>query len=281
LVLAAVVLVIIGGAKANKTYDIPVESVAIPTGSEAIQRGEHIATVSCKRCHLDSLAGEVYFAAPGMLTIPTPNLTSGKGGVGGVYTAEDFVRAIRHGVARDQRGLMIMPANSFYYMSDEDLGALIAYLRSVPPVDNQLAERKIEPLGLILFGAGMIPAPVASTIDHTGPRPVAPQPGVTAEYGQYLAHRSFCTECHGPTLNGAPFGPPGQEVATPNLTRGGELIGWSEADFINTLRTGVTPGGHKLSDDMPWKYLGKMTDDELKALWMYLQSLPALDQGGL
>ena len=101
LVLAAVVLVIIGGAKANKTYDVPVESVAIPTGPEAIQRGEHVATVSCKRCHGDSLAGEVYFTVPGLLTIPTPNLTSGKGGVGSLYTPEDFVRAIRHGVARE------------------------------------------------------------------------------------------------------------------------------------------------------------------------------------
>ena len=54
---------------------------------------------------------------------------------------------------------------------------------------------------------------------------------------------------------------------------------WSEEDFIATLRTGMTPSGHQLKESMPWKYFGQMTDDELKALWMYLQSLPSLAQG--
>jgi len=65
----------------------------------------------------------------------------------------------------------------------------------------------------------------------------------------------------------------------PNLTMGGEMHAWSEADFITTLRTGVTPGGKQLKDVMPWKYFGQMTHDELKAVWLYLQSLPALEQG--
>lgn len=53
---------------------------------------------------------------------------------------------------------------------------------------------------------------------------------------------------------------------------------WSEEDFISTLRSGVTPSGHQLSDNMPWRYVGQMTDDELRAVWLYLQSLPALEQ---
>ena len=57
------------------------------------------------------------------------------------------------------------------------------------------------------------------------------------------------------------------------------MKGWSEEDFIATMRTGVTPNGHQLKDVMPWKDFGQMTDDELKAVWMYLQSLPALPQG--
>ena len=65
----------------------------------------------------------------------------------------------------------------------------------------------------------------------------------------------------------------------PNLTRGGEMVGWSEEQFITTIRTGVTPGGKQLIDFMPWKYFGQMTDEELSAVWMYLQSLPALPQG--
>lgn len=88
------------------------------------------------------------------------------------------------------------------------------------------------------------------------------------------------TPSHGADLNGAPFGPPGQQVPTPNLTRGGELAGWSEQDFFTTIRTGLTPKGHQLDKEMPWPYYGQMTDDELGALWLYLQSLPALKQGG-
>jgi len=81
-------------------------------------------------------------------------------------------------------------------------------------------------------------------------------------------------------MNGAPFGPPGQEVPTPNLTFGGPLASWREEDFVKTLQTGVTPGGKKLSDDMPWQSFGQMSDDELHAVWLYIQSLPPLAQGG-
>jgi mono/diheme cytochrome c family protein len=124
----------------------------------------------------------------------------------------------------------------------------------------------------------MFPPFPVDQIDHTNQPPAGPEPGVTVAYGEYLART--CKECHGENLNGKPFGPPGQEVPTPNLTPGGELGSWSEQDFFNTLRTGVTPNGRQLREDMPWKYFGKMSDDELKALWMYLRSLPALEQSG-
>jgi mono/diheme cytochrome c family protein len=164
-------------------------------------------------------------------------------------------------------------------MSDADLGAVIAYIQSLPPVDNPLPPRRVELLGRMMLGAGMFPPFAADQIDHSLPPHPAPAPGATTEYGQYLAHT--CTECHGSQLNGIPFGPPGQEVPSPNLTRGGEMVVWSEADFINTMRTGITPTGRVLGEDMPWKYYGRMTDDELKAVWRYIQSLPALPQGGV
>ena len=102
---------------------------------------------------------------------------------------------------------------------------------------------------------------------------------MTVEYGMYLA--ITCAECHGPNLNGMPFGPPGQTVPTPNLTPGGELSAWSEEDFIMVMRSGMTPEGTVLDSEMPWMYFGQMTDDELKALWMYLQALPVMEQGGV
>ena len=83
----------------------------------------------------------------------------------------------------------------------------------------------------------------------------------------------------GPISMGRLFVKAANVYVAPNLTRGGEMDGWSEEDFIATMRTGVTPSGHQLNDFMPWKYFGQMTDDELKAVWMYLQSLPALPQG--
>jgi mono/diheme cytochrome c family protein len=279
LVVVLVVLYFIGTAKVNKTYEVPVETLSIPTDAAALQRGEHLATILiCTRCHVENMAGKVDFAIPGMLTIPTPNLTAGAGGVGSFYTDADWVRAIRHGVGQDGRALFIMPSKSYYYLGDEDLGAIIAYIKSLPPVDNKLPERRIELLGRLMDGAGMFPPDAVEQIDHTGPRPVAPEPGVTVAYGEYLTRT--CTECHGANLNGAPFGPPGEEVPSPNLTPGGELASWSEEDFFRTIRTGVNPKGHQLNLDMPWPYYGRMSDEELRALWLYLQSLPALAQGG-
>jgi mono/diheme cytochrome c family protein len=279
LVLAAVVLYLLGTAKLNKKYEIPAEAITVPADEQAIQHGEHLATIfMCTGCHTQNLAGQVFYVVPGMISIPTPNLTSGVGGVGAMFQNEDFVRAIRHGVRPDGRALFIMPSKAFHYMSDEDLGAVIAYVKSLPAVDNPMPERRVELMGRLMIGAGMFPPFAADQIDHTSPPPAAPQPGVTVAYGEYLAH--ICTECHGANLNGAPFGPPGQEVPSPNLTPGGELAAWSEAGFIHTLRTGVTPSGHTLSEEMPWKSFGQMTDDELKALWMYLHSLPAREQGG-
>lgn len=280
LVVAFVVLYARGTAKANQRYDIPVTVPPIPNDAAAIARGEHIATSFgiCARCHGDNFGGKNDFAIPGMLTIPTPNLTSGTGGIGTFYTDEDWVRAIRHGVGHDGRALFIMTSQAYHALSAEDLGALIAYLKGVPPVDSELPARSIETIGRLMMGAGMVPPFAVEQIDHTAPPPAKSEPGVTVAYGEYLTRT--CTECHGAQLNGMPFGPPGEEVPSPNLTPGGALANWSEQDFFNTIRGGVNPSGKALSLDMPWVYYGQMTDEELQAVWIYLQSLPALPQSG-
>lgn len=284
LLLTFVVLYIIGTVKWNKMhgqYDVPVETVAIPIDQASITRGEHIAIIHmCGDCHNDDFSG-ISDSAPGLITVSIPNLTSGAGGVGATNTDEDWVRAIRHGVGQDGRGLLLMPSSAWYYLSDQDLGALIAYLKSLPPIDNEMPETELGPLGRVMLALGLLPPdiiPNVISIDHDAPRPVAPEQGVTVEYGQYLART--CMICHGSELNGRIIreGGPEKYVAL-NLTPGGEMKGWSEKDFITTLRTGITPGGHQMIEVMPWKYFGQMTDHELKAVWMYLQSLPALPQG--
>jgi len=283
LVMALVVLYIIGTAKWNKLhgqYEVPVETIIVPTDQASIARGEHIATIRiCKECHKETLSGQ-FATVPGLVTLSIPNLTSGAGGVGDTNTDEDWVRAIRHGVGHDGRGLALMPSGVFYYLSDEDLGALIVYLKSLPPVNNEMPPTDLGPLGRVMLPLGQLPeaiVPNVTVIDHDAPRPVAPKPGVTVEYGAYLANT--CTLCHGSNLNGQTLHEGSNVYVALNLTRGGEVGFWSEEQFIATMRTGVTPGGHQLIEFMPWKYFGQMTDDELKAVWLYLQSLPALEQG--
>ena len=282
LVLAFVVLYTIGTVKWNKMhgkYDVPVETITIPTDQASIARGEHIATIRmCKDCHTETWSGQSD-SVPGLITLSIPNLTAGEGGVGATNTDEDWVRAIRHGVGYDGRGLILMPSRVWYYLSDDDLADLIAYLKSLPPVDNKLPNSELGPLGRVMLALGKLPSdliPNVTVIDHDGPRPMAPEPGVSVEYGKYLA--ITCTACHGSNLNGKLIQTDAEYLA-PNLTPGGELHAWSEEDFMATLRTGVTPGGKQLKSVMPWKYFGQMTDDELKAVWLYLQSLPALPQG--
>ena len=285
LVLAFVVLYVIGTVQWNriraKQHDVPVETITIPTDQASIARGEHIATIRmCRVCHLDDLGGQS-LSAPGLITMAFPNLTAGAGGVGATNTDEDWVRAIRHGVGHDGRGLLLMPSRVWYYLSDDDLADLIAYLKSLPPMDNELPKSELGPLGRVMLALGQLPpevtVPDAHVIDHYAPRPVPPEPGVTVEYGKYLAN--ICTHCHGSNFNGRTLQEGPNVYVALNLTRGGEMVGWSEEDFITTMRTGVTPGGKQLIDFMPWKYFGQMTDDELKAIWLYLQSLPALPQG--
>jgi cytochrome c553 len=283
LVLAFIVLYTAGTVKWNRLhgkYAVPVETITIPTDQASIARGKHIATIRmCGHCHTETLSGQSEIV-PAMVTLSIPNLTSGAGGVGAINSDEDWVRAIRHGVGHDGRGLVLMPSKIWYYLSDEDLADLIAYLKSLPPVDNEMPKTDLGPLGRVMLALGQLPpeiVPNVTVIDHSAPRPVTPEPGVTVEYGKYLA--LTCTLCHGENLNGQTIREGGNVYVALNLTRGGEVIGWSEEGFIITMRTGVTPGGHQLIDFMPWKYFGQMTDDELSAVWLYLQSLAALPQG--
>jgi cytochrome c553 len=282
-VLGFAVLYIIGSVQWSKLhgkYDVPVETIDIPTDQASIARGEHVATIHmCRHCHLDDLSGQTA-GVPILVTLSVPNLTSGAGGLGTTDTDEDWVRAIRHGVGHDGRGLVLMPSAVFYYLSDEDLGALVAYLKSLPPVDNDQPGTDLGPIGRVMLALGQLPpeiVPNVTLINHHAPRPDAPEPGVTAEYGEYLAQT--CTVCHSSNLNGRTVREGGNKYIALNLTRGGEMGHWSEEQFIATMHTGITPGGHPLSQFMPWKYFGQMTDDELKAVWMYLQLLPALEQG--
>ena len=114
-------------------------------------------------------------------------------------------------------------------------------------------------------------------IAKNGPRVEIPA-GPTVEYGEYMSLVAACRDCHGQNLAGAedPNAPQG-----PNLTPGGGFTAYqTEDDFIKLIRTGETPGGRTVSEEMPWIEYKGMTDDELKALFAYLTSLEALPTNG-
>ena len=72
--------------------------------------------------------------------------------------------------------------------------------------------------------------------------------------------------------NTDPNGPP----MGPNITPGGALSGYNEAQFLAFLRSGMTPGGYQVTDEMPWVFYQGMTDEEIQALWAHLSGLDAL-----
>jgi hypothetical protein len=145
-------------------------------------------------------------------------------------------------------------------------------------VDHQTKGERFTPLAKIMLAAGMLgklPAEAVSHVVHV----TAPEKAATAEYGEYIVNTNDCRICHGPELNGGPFPDPTITKISPNLTPGGEPGFWSEEDFINVIRTGVTPSGHPLDPEfMPWPSYSKFYDEELQAIWLYLQSLPKLPQ---
>lgn len=278
ILIALVAFYFMSSQKLANNFEVTPDAVTIPTDEASIARGQHIveSMTDCVGCHLPDLGGGEFINEPGFATLYAPNITTGEGGAGATYTDEDWVRALRHGVAADGRQLLIMPSQWYNYLTDEDLGYVIAYLKSVPPVDQSWPSRQVAFVPTRpLLALGVLPfAP--ELIANNGPR-TNPEAAVSLEYGEYIANIAGCRECHGLDLAGGtnPNVPVG-----PNITPGGPFAAYREEDFLTMMHTGVTPGGATLSEEMPWINYGKMTDDELKALFMYLQSLPALPDAG-
>jgi mono/diheme cytochrome c family protein len=278
LLLAGLLLYLIGNARLNKTYDIPGSDITLPTDAASIEFGKHRVETLCQGCHGPDLSGiDNWFSAPPLGNIDSANLTSGEGGIGGEFTTEDYIRAIRHGIDRAGKPIFMTAVPSTAHLSDEDLGAIIAYLKTIPPVDHTVRERHFTPLARILLAAGMLGKLPAESVSHDI-HVTAPARGVTTEYGEYLVNTNDCHVCHGQNLNGGSYPDPTIKKISPNLTPGGELGFWTEEQFINTIRTGTTPGDQLNPEFMPWKIYRLFDDEELKAIWLYLQSLPKLSQ---
>jgi cytochrome c553 len=266
----------ISHGKLSRKYEVAVKVVPIPADAEAIAWGSHMvnAVTGCQDCHGPTLGGKVMSDdAVGVVT--APNLTSGRGGLGGGYADEDWVRAIRHGVRRDGSSLLIMPSYAYASLSDRDLGAMIAYLKQMPAVDNELPGLKLRPMGRALVALGVFDEDIVARKTPQRERYDEVEAGLTLEYGRYLASVSGCTSCHRPELTGGPSGPPDAPPAADISPAG--LAGWTWVDFERSMREGTRPDGSQVSDFMPWRVMGRMTDDELRAIWLFLQEGPTTD----
>jgi len=271
-----------GQVRLKRVYDVPLRTIRIPEGAESLAEGKRIFQYrGCEACHGEDLEGLVYMDNPALGKVITPNLTAGPGGIGADRTDEDLVRAIQNGIRPDGTPLLFMPSTEFYYLSDSDMGMVLAYIRSMPSADNETQASELSFTGFVAMniveGITFLPAEL---IPHDAPRPVVPDPGLTADYGQYLA--MSCLVCHGPTLSGGeiPAFPP-EWPAAPNLTSGSgsRLPSWGEAGFTEFIRDGEKHGRVISDAYMPWTSYRHMTDDELRAVYLYLMSVPPVDFG--
>jgi mono/diheme cytochrome c family protein len=255
----------------STTYSNPVPEITVARTPDQLARGQYLVTAlpGCAGCHSSNA-----FATPPLLdgghmrdlepvgNINPPNLTPG--GRTKDWTDGQLSRAIREGIDKDSHPLAVMPSPDYHTMSDEDVQAVVAYLRGQPAVQRDPGGVSFTFLGTMIISTGGFPlanqAP-AGTV-------TAPPRGPTAAYGKYLASITGCATCHGPALDAQkipPGPPPGPSLRIVKF--------WTDADFLSTLRTGIDPAKHQLSDNMPWRQYGQATDDDLKAIYQYLISL--------
>jgi mono/diheme cytochrome c family protein len=235
-----------------------------------IQRGEEVSNGFCSGCHSKTatLTGGANIGDD--LPVPvgafiSSNLTPA--GPLSRWSDGEIFRAIRNGVDRDGRWLIIMSYTNAGKLSDDDTKAVIAYLRHLSPAGQQTPDSPdhLNPLGVLMLGAGMLPTgkPISQEI-VTAP-PEAPTP----RYGEYILSYQDCRECHGRNLTGGvpgQLGPIGPDL---NLVKD-----WKFEEFVATMRSGVDPDGHEIGKQMPWKPIGRMSDKELRAIYEYLTHLP-------
>ena len=249
--------------------------VAAPD-APTLARGKYLFNSrGCAECHGANGAGREFINDGNGLRLAGPNISPGEGSVVARYTPEDWERTVRHGVKPDGRPLFIMPSEDYNRFTDEDLGALVAYVRSLPPAKGGAAVLELSLPVRLMYGYDAI-QDAAQKIDHSLPpsRPIAA--GVNAEHGAYVAN--MCIGCHGPGLSGGKIpGTPPDWAPAANLTpgKGSALARYPDADqFIAMLRSGKRPDGTAVAV-MPFESLRELNDVDARAVYAYLKTVPA------
>jgi mono/diheme cytochrome c family protein len=264
----ATVLAFVGYNKLNARYPNPVPQLNAQITPQLVANGERFAR-SCAGCHSSNgdlpLGGQDFFGSEGppIGTLWAPNLTPAHLRD---WSDGEIVRAIREGIGRNGHSLLVMPSAHFRNLSDEDVLALVAYLRAQPVVEPPSPPREINVFGAIML-ATVIPDDFFSAQPPVVQPVVAPPRGPTAAYGGYLVSLE-CQGCHGGNLAGLPPGSDGPPPG-PNLTTLPQRL--TPEEFVALLRRGVFPDGTPIGADMPVKYLEKMSDDDFRAIYAHLQ----------
>lgn len=271
----------LGERKRQRHVAVPVAAVPVPGDAASLARGHYLyASRGCAECHGADGAGHVVIDDGKGFLVKSPDITPAPGGPAARYRDADWVRTVRHGVKPDGRPLMVMPSEDYARMSDDDLGALVAYVRTLPPRSGGSAVVHLPPLVRTLYAAGLI-RDAAEKIDHAQPPAQAAAHDGSVAHGAYVAQ--MCQGCHGPHLSGGriPGAPPAWPPAA-NLTPGaGSALAryGDEHQFVAMLRSGRRPDGSAVSAVMPFGSLRALDDQDTAALYRYLRTLPPYPAG--
>ena len=258
--------------------------------SASLERGKYLVEVlgACGNCHTPKgPAGELpgkhmaggFSINEAFGVAISPNITPDRETGIGSWTDVEIVRAIREGKRRDGRTLgPPMPYGLYRGLSDTDVKAIVAYLRTLPPIKHRPERSRYTVKLPASWGppVGVVPEPSKDD-------PV--------KYGAYLAGPvAHCSECHTPAgpegrmdtrrlfAGGFKFTGPWGASYSANLTPDRETgIGaWTDAQIVAGIY-GVKPNGQPVLPPMPWPYYaGRIADGDLKAIVAYLRSLPAI-----
>jgi hypothetical protein len=224
-------------------------------------------------------AGQIFPALGLPGNIVAPNLTPDAETGAGNWSDDQLARAIREGIGHDGRALFpLMPYAAYRVVSDEDLASIVVYLRSLPPVRNALPKTAI--VFPVKYLIRSVPRPL------TAPVP-SPDQSTPAKRGEYLVRIAACANCHTPQHRGEPnmalafaggfeFQGPLPTVTSVNITPDPSGISYYDENlFLQALRTGKV-GTRELNAVMPWIVYRDMTDEDLKAIFAYLRTVPAI-----
>jgi mono/diheme cytochrome c family protein len=264
IVMAAVVIYLLSQHTLNKRYPLPQTAIVVPSDPESIAEGQRLATIAgCyASCHGPHGEGEVLFNEPIIARLVAPNLyTSVR-----AHSDTELVNIIRHGLRPDGRSVFVMPAQAFTYLSDADLGRIIAFLRSLPASTGPgPGGTSLGPLGRLGLVAGQFRM-AARLIAETVPLPEAATPDAVT--GRYIS-QSVCAHCHGTDLRGEST----PAFVSPDLRI---VASYPAEAFARLIRTGVPLGGQKLGmmREEAQLNLYLLTDAEIASLYAYLHTLP-------